>query len=655
MNKRTFICSLMAWMIVAADASLARQVHEAVLANGIRFYQVENKTAPDLFDMFMLVAVGSEDEKLSQAGISHLLEHIVFQTRTRYGGSLASELDGRGIVYRGKTSLYHTMFGIQGVPIEELDEMLALWAEALFAPCYPNQEHYARERQVVCEEIQMRGAPDVPTLRISPGQNLQIVTMTLYGIDDFLRWTPGGFYPTVAGLKLAQVSAYQKLWYQPERVQIVIGSDVPAAVVTSKVQQHFSVEQAGSKPPDSLKAKPKVLDELTVIPSPRQDSEQVGLQLGFRFPAAGTRQAHAAELALKLFNRRAEQLADERFTVWVDLLTLDRTNCIRLALVNGILNPRTSRGIDDYSSIEAAVMKLIGSVMNQPATALELMTLGYAAEKELATKSEAETLIDLLENDALETYRDYEVWLEALTPDKISQAARQIFFLERAVMVLMGEGRYQVELQSLIEITLTVAGMILPLILVVGLQFSLNRWVGDGNAVLYLIRPIGRIRLLGARTGAALLLSTGILIILIGIVQALFAALGGGVLWRIWLLAPVLLLVILTVTVIHTALYLVLGRPTLALLGSLLLFAIGNYSFVIQQLAHDYFRGWAFRTGFSLLYAIIPKFGELYFFALSTVLGNDPQFSVFSILAGFVILIIVSSLLGMFAFCRKEF
>lgn len=131
---------------------------KSVLPNGLR---VITERIPHVrsLSLGVWVAAGSRLERPEQAGVAHLIEHMLFKgTKRRTSREIASAIDGRGGTLNAFTAKEHTCYYARcldehlPVAVDLLDEMLRY---SLFDPA-----ELAREKGVVCEEIRMY--EDVP-------------------------------------------------------------------------------------------------------------------------------------------------------------------------------------------------------------------------------------------------------------------------------------------------------------------------------------------------------------------------------------------------------------------------------------------------------------------------------------------------------------
>jgi len=103
----------------------------------------------------LLVPVGSRHEDEAHAGLSHLLEHLVFKGTRSWpeAGSLSQAVEGVGGAVNASTDRELTVFSAK-VPAERLDEALAAVNELALRPLLRRRD-LTSEKPVIADEIRM--------------------------------------------------------------------------------------------------------------------------------------------------------------------------------------------------------------------------------------------------------------------------------------------------------------------------------------------------------------------------------------------------------------------------------------------------------------------------------------------------------------------
>lgn len=122
-----------------------------VLDNGIT---IVTETMPDVrsISLGLWYNVGSRDERLDQAGLTHFMEHMMFKgTPSRTAVQISSEFDALGAELNAFTSKEYTCYYTRLVD-DKLDEALPIFADMVINSAF-SDENIEPEREVVLEEI----------------------------------------------------------------------------------------------------------------------------------------------------------------------------------------------------------------------------------------------------------------------------------------------------------------------------------------------------------------------------------------------------------------------------------------------------------------------------------------------------------------------
>ncbi|WP_374031602.1 M16 family metallopeptidase [Bdellovibrio bacteriovorus] len=133
------------------------------LKNGMKVLLLESHKSP-VVSVQMWVKTGSADEKKTEEGISHFIEHLVFKGTRKYKvGEIAATVEGSGGELNAYTSFDQTVFYVT-ISKQFSDVALDVISEMMGYPTFDPQE-IDNEREVVLEEIK-RGQ-DSPGRRAS--------------------------------------------------------------------------------------------------------------------------------------------------------------------------------------------------------------------------------------------------------------------------------------------------------------------------------------------------------------------------------------------------------------------------------------------------------------------------------------------------------
>ena len=123
------------------------------LANGLEIIY-ENKNNNSVVVQVM-IKVGSNDEKEDERGISHFLEHILFEGTTNRSTNqeISNEIEKIGGEFNAYTTNERTCFYIK-VLKKHFSNAVDILADILQNPLF-NEKHISKEKNIVLKEIDM--------------------------------------------------------------------------------------------------------------------------------------------------------------------------------------------------------------------------------------------------------------------------------------------------------------------------------------------------------------------------------------------------------------------------------------------------------------------------------------------------------------------
>ena len=120
-----------------ATPTLPKGVSIYQLDNGIHVLLIENPALP-MVGANMIIKVGSAYESFSTSGMSHMLEHLLFNgTTTRIQKQLYDDVDMIGGYNNASTTEYYTNF-MMVTPTENIRKGMEIQADMPFNSTLPN-------------------------------------------------------------------------------------------------------------------------------------------------------------------------------------------------------------------------------------------------------------------------------------------------------------------------------------------------------------------------------------------------------------------------------------------------------------------------------------------------------------------------------------
>lgn len=137
------------------QTSMGLSISGLQLTNGLRVVLVQDPRAREI-QVTMRYQVGTIDDPPGQAGVAHLVEHLMFQ-QILGGKTLFSKLEDDATFFTGLTSLDATTY-IERASPTHLEEMLSIEAVRVGFRCTSVTDAvFVRERAVVMNELALRG------------------------------------------------------------------------------------------------------------------------------------------------------------------------------------------------------------------------------------------------------------------------------------------------------------------------------------------------------------------------------------------------------------------------------------------------------------------------------------------------------------------
>ncbi len=215
------------------------QVTQGKLENGLTYY-IRQNAYPEKRAAFVIAQnVGSIQEKDSQRGLAHFLEHMCFNGSDHFeGNGIIEYLRTIGVEFgsdlNAQTGVENTFYYINNVPTEReasLDSCLLIlkdWTNGLTL----DEKEIDKERGVIHEEWRSRSNT---IIRMYESQLPKLFPNNKYGSR-----LPIGTMDVVDNFKYDELKSYYKEWYHPENQCIIVVGDIDVERTEAKIKEMFS-------------------------------------------------------------------------------------------------------------------------------------------------------------------------------------------------------------------------------------------------------------------------------------------------------------------------------------------------------------------------------------------------------------------------------
>ncbi len=225
----TIVLTLFMALMLPLPAS-AKEVTSYTLPNGLQVFVQEDHRAP-VAVLQVWYKVGSSYEPNGITGISHALEHMMFQGTAKHGrGEFSRILSDVGAQLNAMTGTDYTLY------YELMDSRKLAIAFELEADRMRNinltPEEFAKEMQVVMEERRMRFEDNPQSFTYE-----RLVAATF--ISTSYHHLPIGWMNDIKNLKLHDLQQWYQQWYAPNNAFIVVVGDVKPQEIYQLALQYF--------------------------------------------------------------------------------------------------------------------------------------------------------------------------------------------------------------------------------------------------------------------------------------------------------------------------------------------------------------------------------------------------------------------------------
>ena len=386
------------------------------------------------------VATGSRDEKSSESGAAHFIEHMLFKgTHTDTAAQLAARMDAIGGQLNAFTTKECTCFYVHALDshlMEGLDILTGMFFDSKFA-----QEDVETERGVILEEIGMyRDDPsDVCSERLAAA---------IYQGTPLARPILGR-KATLDKMTGEWLRHYKESRYRPDRVIVSLAGSYPQEVV-EEIRRRFS----RMEPAKTSKAKPARYTPAVTLK--RKATEQNQLLMAFPSISAADPRRFSLQLLSSILgggmSSRLFQTVRERQGLCYNIYTYG--SCYQDI---GVFCISTAQCRDTEEQAITSIRREIDRFVAEGATQEELNRARELAKANVLMGLESTTAHmnhlarSLLQNGQVLTPDEIIAAYDAVTLEDLSALARETFRWEQASLSVVGKTAEEEQYRKLLR------------------------------------------------------------------------------------------------------------------------------------------------------------------------------------------------------------
>jgi len=256
-TKAWFLALALAAMALSLPAAFTKaDVRVYTLENGLKVLLLEDHNIPSVA-LYTFFRVGSRNERPGLTGVSHFIEHMLFNGTPGIGpGEFDRRMEFQGGRNNAYTSDDMTAY-TDWFPPAALESMIAMEADRIqglaFVP-----EVFESERGVIASERRLGVENDNDSLLAETVRATAIMAHPYH-------WDVIGWMSDILGWRRDEVMAYYRTYYAPNNAVLVIAGDIDAARTLELVRKHYGPVKPSPAPPPVTTAEPPQLGLKTVV------------------------------------------------------------------------------------------------------------------------------------------------------------------------------------------------------------------------------------------------------------------------------------------------------------------------------------------------------------------------------------------------------
>ncbi|NWB50043.1 M16 family metallopeptidase [Pseudomonas gingeri] len=427
---------------VIALATPSPSTHELMLDNGLKIIVREDHRAPVVAAQ-LWYKVGSSHEPPGESGLSHALEHLLFQGSSKVCPGQAFQIMERlGARINAFTNHDATTYEYL-MPRHALGVALEIMADQM-GSAQLSPAAFRREIEVIKNE-RMQNVDDTPETLLD--EKLRTIAFTTSGY----RTSTIGWQHDLQRLNIQQLQRWYATWYAPNNATLVVVGDITPGEVEALARRHFADLPSRTLPATRRPLELNEPGERRIMLQTR--NEFPSLIMAFNVPslvtAANPHTAHTLRLLNELLGVGSGSRLFRELKFHEELVTRARSRYEAFnrgdALLKIVVDLDTLKNpsLDD---LQTRLWQLLDELKRTPVSAQELER---ARTRMMARRVFA---LDSLENQAqklggLESAglswtleEQEEEQLKAVTPQDIQHAAQTYFTHERLSVALASPG-----------------------------------------------------------------------------------------------------------------------------------------------------------------------------------------------------------------------
>ena len=275
MRKRAcLLVVVLATLSLSLPAAFKKEdVKVSTLANGLKVLIVEDHNIPSVA-LYTFFRVGSRNERPGLTGVSHFIEHMMFNGTPAIG---PGEFDRR-MEFRGGSNNAYTADDMTAYtdwfPPAALETMIAMEADRMqglaFVP-----EVFESERGVIASERRMGVENNNDAIL---DENVRATSIMAHPY----HWDVIGWMSDIQSWKRDDIRNYYRTYYSPNNAVLIVVGDINSTRSLVLIRKYYSGIPAGPPPPAVTTVEPPQMGPKTVLI--RKEAQAPSFEMVFHAP-----------------------------------------------------------------------------------------------------------------------------------------------------------------------------------------------------------------------------------------------------------------------------------------------------------------------------------------------------------------------------------
>ncbi|MGX2951153.1 insulinase family protein [Ursidibacter sp. B-7004-1] len=254
-----FILTIFIFLLLSQKAAAEKSAPiQGQLENGFKYTILPLHSEKGHIEIRLRVNAGSVDENNDQAGVAHMVEHLVFRKTSNYPEGVMSYLHQnkwvRGKNYNAVTTVDNTTYMMVPPATSGLSQSLDVLSQMLFYAAL-TQDDLENERKIILEEWRQG-------LGVGAVMNEQR-TASVRANSRYARHRVIGTQESINTMPAIELQHFYRTWYAPNNMNLLIVGDVEPQKTKAEIEQYFGKVKA-RKMPERNYLEPELADRLQI-------------------------------------------------------------------------------------------------------------------------------------------------------------------------------------------------------------------------------------------------------------------------------------------------------------------------------------------------------------------------------------------------------